>query len=285
MPHIQKLIGLLSVALFYGSCTLNNQPAIPYELSKDNGIFIEKPIEGNKDGEITASNNNILLEGTQFTYDYFYQDIKGKKYKLQEVVVPSKSDSSRQELEMILVSVDSMTDKTIHRFFLEVDHVETEIEWLNRADIAYYIQQLDDTRIKRLSLGYLENEKNVLIYPPWIGFLRVLSLNPLPIIQAPYEVGHKWEWNSKVGAQSGDSRWKEIEETVDQKHQYEITGKRKVPTPLGDLECLVITSSTESSLGSTGLKAFFHADKGFVKLEYTNIDSSKIVFELIDFKR
>lgn len=50
--------------------------------------------------------------------------------------------------------------------------------------------------------------------------------------------------------------------------------------------CEVTNESTATSrIGSTQLTAYFHPGYGFVKVDYTNIDPSKTVLELVDFVR
>jgi hypothetical protein len=49
---------------------------------------------------------------------------------------------------------------------------------------------------------------------------------------------------------------------------------------LGELSCYKIDSFAESALGKTYLTAYFNETYGFVRLEYINIDESKLNIEL-----
>ena len=67
------------------------------------------------------------------------------------------------------------------------------------------------------------------------------------------------------------------------KMSYVLTKFSNTPTittKLGKLECYVIESEAKSNLGSTKLISYFNETYGFLKLDYTNIDSTKIVIEI-----
>ena len=67
------------------------------------------------------------------------------------------------------------------------------------------------------------------------------------------------------------------------KFQYKITDKTEIERPFGLLECYVVESIAKSSLGTTGLEAYFHPDYGFAKLSYTNINGSKTNLTLSEY--
>ncbi|MDQ3016013.1 MAG: hypothetical protein M3Q56_06065 [Bacteroidota bacterium] len=90
---------------------------------------------------------------------------------------------------------------------------------------------------------------------------------------------------NNIHSRYGDERWKTWIGVIEIKFDYEIVGKRLLATPLGTLECYEIKSTGTSVLGNSHLTAFFNAELGFVKLEYTNIDSTRLVLDLVDFKK
>ena len=110
---------------------------------------------------------------------------------------------------------------------------------------------------------------------------NILELNPFPFIQIPYEIGNKWQWTlNKVDDHWGDMRWKEWEGIIDVENNYTITDIRTMDTNVGKLECYEIQATGTSPIGSSALTAYFNMDIGFVKLDYTNIDSSRLVLEI-----
>lgn len=129
--------------------------------------------------------------------------------------------------------------------------------------------------------GVIENEKNIWIHPPRDKYFRILELNPFPFIQAPHEVGNTWTWELSIGSFWGDERWKTWDGNITNNYQYEITDKRVIKSARGEIECFEITATATSRIGSTQLISWFSPEHGFISLDYTNIDGSKTVLELL----
>jgi len=128
--------------------------------------------------------------------------------------------------------------------------------------------------------GLIENSKNIWLHPPRLKLFSILELNPFPNVKFPLEIGKSWSWNLKIGGQWGDKRWKEWSGNIENKYQYKIVGKEIMKTGVGSLECYVIEGQAESELGITKLISYFNKKYGFVKLDYTNIDNSKLEINL-----
>ena len=134
--------------------------------------------------------------------------------------------------------------------------------------------------------GIIENEHNIWMHPPRNDLFRILEINPFPYVKNPYKpkIGEKWNWNMKIGDFWGDKRWLEWEGSIENKYTYKITGRKKLKTKLGKLDCYVVESEAVSRIGKTYLTSYFNTTHGFVKLDYTNIDGSKIVIEMAETK-
>ena len=92
------------------------------------------------------------------------------------------------------------------------------------------------------------------------------------------EMGMAFEHRLTVGRRTMENMgWK-----IENKYNYKIIAVGKtIPTALGELSCAVVKSTAKSRLGKTELTAYYHDDYGFVKMEYKNIDGSRIVIDLI----
>ncbi|MDR2126258.1 MAG: hypothetical protein LBP63_05460 [Prevotellaceae bacterium] len=130
----------------------------------------------------------------------------------------------------------------------------------------------------------IENDDKVWIHPPRDFFFRILEINPFPYIKKPYMIGSKWTWDLTIGSYWGDARWKEWNDQIVNQMNYEITGDTVLQTSIGKLKCFVIKSSAKSEIGTTYLTAFFNETYGFVELYYTNIDSSKLILKIEQYK-
>jgi hypothetical protein len=49
---------------------------------------------------------------------------------------------------------------------------------------------------------------------------------------------------------------------------------------MGELECWVVEGIATSELGATGLISYFNENLGFVKMDFINIDKSKLILEM-----
>ena len=61
---------------------------------------------------------------------------------------------------------------------------------------------------------------------------------------------------------------------------YEIIDYKKENTTFGVFDCFIVKGTAMSKLGNTKLTAYFNEDFGFIKLDYLNIDGSKIIIAL-----
>jgi len=247
-----------------------------YELIlDDDGILVEKFDSTNLDENRYNKNNIVFKVGTTFRYDFEHLTTTGevKFFKINE-------DSEGWGF-VNAEATDSLIVKSV------------VIQVINGNPMAQYIPDYNQTAIAFKLIkgapysmsGAIENEANIWIHPPREHYFKILELNPFPFIKAPYKIGTKWTWSLTIGNGYSDDRWKTWEGLIENKYQYEITNKRVLETAIGDLECFVIESSAESRMGQTALKAYFHPEFGFVRLNYTNIDGSKTNLVLMEHRK
>lgn len=260
-----------------------------YEIIFDNGIYVEKFDSTNTSENKYTANNQTFLEGNKLTFDYYYEDLNGKKYKFQEIDGAGDLDFKEMVKAWFFVPIESINDKTIDNVILTVKYglqpmIKNNPDY-NQTVISYKYPQVNGDNNFGSSTGVIENDKNVWMHPPRDRFFRILEINPFPFIQEPYEIGNTWNWSLGIGSFWGDERWKTWNESIENQYDYEIVDKRKVKLEIGEIDCFVIKSTATSSIGQTKLTAYFNKGIGFVKLDYTNIDSTKTVLELIDFEK
>ena len=130
--------------------------------------------------------------------------------------------------------------------------------------------------------GIVENERNLWMHPNRSCLFRVLELNPFPYIQYPVEKGRKWKWSLSIGSHWGDERWKTWTGGIVNKYKYRITDTDcEVVTPLGTLSCVKVEAVAKSRIGKTYLTAYYNDTYGFVKMDNTNIDGSRLLVDLV----
>ncbi len=284
----EKIFFILSLAFIFScSSSVDKNGKADFEIVLEDGIYVEKFDSNNTTADRFTADNQTYRKGNKLTYDYYYQDKEGNKFKFQEAANAADLDFSERGKAWFLVSTDSLKDETVDKVVLTV--VGTNDWWQkNKPDydqtvISYKYPKVSGETKFSSTTGLIENTKNVWAHPPRDKLFRILEINPFPFIQAPYEVGNKWDWSLKIGSSWGDERWKIWEGAIENKCQYEITDKKMISTKLGEMECYEIQSTATSSIGQTHLTAYFNMDKGFVKLDFTNIDATKTVLEMDGF--
>lgn len=235
--------------------------------SQDDFVLIDGYLYANKIGDSDKSiANSVYKPGSIFTFNYKYIDTTGKemffiikKYGEWDFTETNRSDEN-------VVKEFKLEVQNNNRFYRDLSFYQT--------NILYRINKNETTT------GLIENEFNIWLHPPREYLFRILELNPFPYIKSPIAVGNSWEWKLQIGAQWGDKRWKEWSGNIENKYRYKITGKEELNTNFGSIECYVVESQAVSELGVTKLKSYFNERYGFVRLEYTNIDNSKIEMNL-----
>ncbi|HKK63310.1 MAG TPA: hypothetical protein VJ951_12170 [Bacteroidales bacterium] len=250
-------------------------PAITFaQLKQDtnNTVRINYYLYGNQIGKPEVNpDQKIHKPGRTFYYRYQFTNVAG-----QEQYFVIKPDNTWH-----FVDAKSENQEAIKDFQLKVR--DSKINFKNPAyyqrSISYHINK----NIQRYNFtGVIENRKNIWIHPPRAYLFKILELNPFPYIKYPLQVGSSYKGSLRIGSGWGDERWKTWSGIIENQYNYEVTARRELDTPFGRLNCYVIASTAVSELGETKLTTYFNKTYGFVKLEYTNIDNSRLVIELYE---
>ena len=286
MNHHLILLLLLGLASCQALFQPNDGPQ--YTLALEDGIYVEQfDSTYTRENRYTA-NNQAYRAGQRRTYRFYYQDQDGKRHVYQEADNYQDLDYDERNQQWSLVPLDQIGPRSITQVRLTVKEglapMSQFIPDYHQTVITYDFLQQDGAVSNHTATGVIENEKNVWVHPPRARLFRILEVNPFPMIQAPYRVGHQWAWTLGIGESWGDVRWKTWEGSIQNRSQYEIVGREAIETPQGRCRCWVVEAQAQSRIGRTGLTAYFDPEMGFVKLDYLNLDSTRLVLELDDFQ-
>ena len=128
--------------------------------------------------------------------------------------------------------------------------------------------------------GLVENKRNVWLHPPRQGFFQALETCPFPFIQLKKPVGFKWTDSLNIGDQWSNDLWGQWEGDLLLTYEYEIAAKEKVETNFGKIDCTVVNSKAQSTIGTSYLKAYYSDEFGFVKLEYALFNGMEVTLTL-----
>lgn len=133
--------------------------------------------------------------------------------------------------------------------------------------------------------GIIENEYNVWWHPMRQYEFSLTEFNPFPYIKYPLKKGVSWTDTISPYPNDVYNKWIRFDERIDVISTYKITGKTKLQTKFGNLTCYVTEAEAVNPHGKGYLTSYFNEQYGFVKLDYTNIDGSRLVIEMIDFQQ
>jgi hypothetical protein len=119
--------------------------------------------------------------------------------------------------------------------------------------------------------GLIENDSRIWLHPPRTKYFEILEINPFPEIRLD---ATKWSTLLKVGDHWSNKKWKVWEGNITISSEYKY-----------DKENSDVVSIASSEIGNTQLTSRFDIEKGFTRFEYVNIDGSRIVMRLIEFRK
>jgi len=284
---------------------ITNQKILAQELTFDDGIYVEKPVHSGNEKHRYSHDNISYKLNRRFIFDYYYIDGAGVKKKF----LLSNNEASPDN-PLNLVSALQSTDSTIDKIKLAItDSVETfpnydstytqtvvsyvyivKNEQANEQLCACYEKKYAPARsflCSGVSTGTIDNYKNLWIHPPRQFTFRILQFNPFPFYYRDEAVKH-WSWTVEVGGAYLDPRWVNTKGNIKMKFDYERQKDETVHCPLGKIKCKVTQATgtpDNNAFPKTYLKSYYHPGYGFVRLEYTNINGSKLVMQLVAMER
>ncbi|MEL7022020.1 MAG: hypothetical protein AAGK47_10445 [Bacteroidota bacterium] len=260
---------LIFTIVLSNSCSESNPP-LEFIQPDGDGLFVEKRPLNNTDPLFRDRDNQIYTTDRTFKYSYYYLDKNNRKLKFGREgfsLVPYDSINNR------IIDTVLFTTGGIARFGM--DSLQTKM--------LYSYRGMDGKEYASETTGIIENAKNVWLHPPrsnMTKYFRITEINPFPYVQFPLTIGHSWEWTLGIGDMWSEPEWRAWEGSIINDFLYEITDYRRLETALGELPVYEVTAVATSRIGQTQLVSYFNEQYGFVKLHYTNIDSSQLIFNL-----
>lgn len=158
-------------------------------------------------------------------------------------------------------------DKNI--YFLGLEMMDGNVNSGQKA-IRWNYYNSDFIKLDEEITGLIENDSVIWLHPPRTKYFKILEINPFPEVRF-----HESEWSTDltVGSEWGNERWKTWKGNLKVSSEYSY-----------EKEIGVVTSKAETEIGTTKLISEFNPEKGFTKFDYTNINGSRILLELIEVK-
>jgi len=224
--------------------------------------------------------NKIYQPGTKLVFDYYIIE-NGDTFKtflLNDM--PNLLGSHWSFVRMDSLShapQDFLIDK-INITVLETPFVSSQ------THIQYdYIAANKDLLTTTWS-GLIEDKNRIWWHPIRTFYLHATQFSPFPEIRFPSRKNTTWKGKITDGKSTSTLEWFDDFEgyLLEINSDYTITGKEKIQTVFGELNCTVIDATAITKFSKTTLKSYFHEKYGFVRWDYFNVDNKRLVFDLVE---
>jgi hypothetical protein len=278
---IKTKISIIAVLALFTSCKqTENIEQLKKDFLFDFGVYVEKVSPGDSALDRYTRDNVIYTTDRIFIYDY-YIIRNGDTLKI-EAPLDTPPDNDYQRIWNFLPAGVNNPNKIKTVSIKVLSGISNE----RQTEVKYDYQYMVSPGFEPFSStsGVIENKVNVWMHPHRDKYFMILELNPFPYIQRPFRTGNKWTWTLKIGDNWKDDRWKSWKGAIRNNYEYEIIGEEELDTAMGSMNCWVVQGTATSEIGATGLVAYFNEKNGFVKLDYINIDKSRLTMELKEIK-
>ncbi|MCR8560849.1 hypothetical protein KXD93_24540 [Mucilaginibacter sp. BJC16-A38] len=244
-------------------------------------LYVEPKQNNNKGISPYNYDNTIYVEGKTYIYDYII--VKGKdtlKYAITSDPDGSKSWKYVPALRKDSNTVSYLGIKTLGK----IGPIMMDKPDYNQTEIFLYHYSPNLKPLETELTGVIENKVNVWLHPFRFHALEILQLSPFPYAKIPYHLGQTYYWNLNIGKQWPEFKAFNWKGNLNLKCKYVVRGKEILTLPFGTVQVIKIEGTAKTEAGSSNLTSYFSEQFGFVKLIYSNLDGSSIVFILREIK-
>ena len=285
---------LITVAILtVCACLQASSQITEYSRSGKDGVWFEVRNDTSNPCRYTED-NKIYQAEREFTFGFHYYDPQGKERYMRYERIPKQGYELTEtgdtntytyyDADFSFSDVFDAKDSCINRYEVKVlcTAKHSRKDYDQTVEAFYFLFDDQWSRWPLSYSGIVENERNLWMHPNRSCLFKVLELNPFPYIQYPIKKGKTWKWKLTIGSHWGDERWKTWEGIIVNKYKYKITDTDcELVTPMGTLPCVKVEAVAKSRIGKTHLTAYYNDTYGFVKMDNTNIDGSRIVIDLV----
>jgi hypothetical protein len=227
------------------------------------------------------SNNVIYTENSEIIYNYYFLD-KGDTLKC---FVKGKTPQFGSKWGTKNIQDTVGLKNVINKIAIKI----RPKKFFNQTYMSFVLLNNDndneEMKYSETGSGLIENKTKVWLHPFRIYEFGLNEFNPFPYVKYPLQKNTYWVDTVSPYPNSEYDKWLKFDKRIDCVSTYLITGKEYLTTPMGKLECYVIKGTATNPHGKGHLTSYFNEKYGFVKLDYTNIDGSKLIIDAIEIKQ
>ena len=230
-----------------------------------------------------TEDNTIFKQYRQFFYKYYFLNNKDtllvKLFTKPDHIVPYEENWK----------LESKSKVTFEQDYTAIQQIALTVkagDYFGQESLLQYDYLNKERRgIRHEQTGLVEVCKDITIRLPRENHFLITELNPFPEIKEPFVKDNVWLSTTTTSDVGGSEKWKTWQGSLQINSTYRIRDIQTIKTNIGYLKCFVVEAIAQSTLGETRLVAYFNEEYGFVKLNYTNIDSSYLVMDIYSVKK
>ncbi len=227
--------------------------------------------------------NQIFQSKRIFRYGYEYTDPSGQ----ERIITARFNEDCRKDRNVKCIDwANVLPEDTNYSHEFPIEYLELYVYRTTSNDplareqtmIKYDYFNKRGKILMGEQTGVVENEDRIFLHPPRMFGFAVTEFNPFPMIRFDTTA-----WHSQISIPAKMVAKTRLADTSFASFDIHYRKKERVPLKtgsFGELSCHLVHAKSHGELGDTELKAYFHEEYGFVKLQYMNLDCSRLTLQL-----
>jgi hypothetical protein len=247
----------------------------------DDGIYVESFRTIDKECRAQTKDNAIFKPSSHRRYGYCIE--RTKDFCEKFMYVEPKGTSIFALRDAWKFYGDSIPDQNVVEF---LDISVSPDQCLFGSDypqtiIRYTYRNAALDSIGSETTGLIENTRNLWIHPPRSQAFLILETAPFPYVSHPVEIGKEYHWSLNIDPIWASKKHMIWNYPLDNQCSYYVNSFSLRETHLGQILCYEIQATCNNRLGQSLLTMWYHPIYGFVKLDFDNLNNTRITLDLI----
>lgn len=229
-----------------------------------------------------VEDNQIFRGGRVFVYSYQVFDSLGQEQRIITTYNFNKYNPIDWKREPVPIDKPLTTEYPIDSIRLRVlNNTGNSTQADQQTMIVYeYFNEKGTIVPETERTGLIEDSTAIALNPPRNSGFAVLQFSPYPEIEFPLAIDKTWNSSQTIPIEWAELVRLDFENPVNVFSTFTVTGRTTIDTPLGPQEVWLIEATGENRFRDTKTTLHFNESLGFVKMEFENVDGSRMVLSL-----
>ncbi len=226
--------------------------------------------------------NKIFQGGRIFTYSYQLFDSLGTEERIITTYNFNKYVPVNWKREPVPIGKTPSREYPIDGIRLKVLRNTSNSTEADQQTIIVYEYFNDKGTIipETERTGLIEDSTAIALNPPRNSGFALLQFSPYPEIEFPLFIDKTWNSSQTIPVEWAEILEMDFENPVHVYSSFEVVDQITLDSPLGQQQVWVIEVDGECRFRDTKTILFFNEALGFMKMEFENVDGSRMVMSL-----